>query len=155
MRRSPLNKKGSRVLFMVVELLLVVVAVFFIFDFAIRAGSSEEVAIDTVASEFSHMINVMAGDSHTIKAGYPADLSKYGLILNPDSIKVYLISGAETSTDAAGATVKFSETLSSEKSFVLPSGWSASGAVEGAASVCLIRENPNSLIILRACDGVS
>lgn len=140
------NSHGSRVLLTLIELLVVGTAIFFIFEFAVRAGSSEEVAVDTVASEFSHMINILAGDSHVIKVGYPENLSKYGFALTSHSITVYTIKTADDGEVMSG-------TFDSEKSFVLPASWDATGSVEGMESICLVRNN--SLILLTACEGNS
>ncbi len=135
-----LNNKGSHLLFVIMNLIFVAVAVYLIFLFAIRSGSSKEVAVNNLAYEFTSMINVLAGDDNKIIVGYPQDLSTYGLILTPNSIIIYNLD-------------KENGDFKSEKQFTLPTTITATGAVEAVANVCLTKKD--NLILLGQCQEVT
>lgn len=131
-----LNNKGSHLLFVIMNLMFVAVAVYLIFLFAIRSGSSKEVAVTNLAYEFSSMVNIMAGDNNQITAGFPQNLTEYGIILTPSSVLVYNLD-------------KENGDFKSEKKFTLPESITAAGAVEGESNVCLTKKD--KLIILSKC----
>ena len=140
LRFKRLNSKGSNLLFVIMNLVFVAVAVYLIFLFAIRAGSSKEVAVDNLAYEFSSMINILSGSDNEITVGYPDDLTNYGIILTPTSVIVYNLD-------------KDNGDFKSEKSITPPQKITVTGSIEAEANVCLIKND--DLILLQKCNEAS
>ena len=131
-----LNKKAdTSILFMIFEIMIVLLIVGTSFQVATKFASSETVEKVSVANDFALLMNAFVASPGNAQLEFPKDLSAYTITLNQDFVLVYIDGD--------------SEALRVRRNFYLPRGYTAFGAVENEANVCLIKER--KALSLDAC----
>lgn len=129
-----MNKKGNVILY-IIELLAVVLIVGITVSAANSLGKSDSVIKTNTVEDFRMMVNTLVGVPGDAIVEYPHNLSKYILILNQDSISLYVKGEAKH--------------LWVTRQFSLPEGYSAFGPVAERERVCL--KKTSKTILLKEC----
>ena len=130
-----MNKRGTSILMVIFEVLVVSLMIYLIVSIASSYGQSDTITKIKTAEEMRLMINTLVGISGDAIVKYPQDLSKFSLILNSNTITVFKKEELPN--------------LWVIRDFILPQGSSAEGAVEEVNWACL--EKAGAKIILREC----
>lgn len=130
-----MNKKGSSILMMIFEILIVLLTVYLITSIAYAYGSSTMVAKVNAAEEMRMMVDTLVGVPGEAVVEYPKNVSEFIFVLDSAGIAVFEKGQAKN--------------LWIIREFNLPSGYKAEGSVENEAKVCL--EKKEKKIILRKC----
>ncbi|MBI2662272.1 hypothetical protein HYX11_02325 [Candidatus Woesearchaeota archaeon] len=130
-----MNSKGSSILMMIFEILIVLLTVYLITSIAYAYGSSTMVAKVNVAEEIRMMVDTLVGVPGEAIVEYPKNVSGFIFILDNAGIAVLEKGQAKN--------------LWIIREFNLPNGYKTEGSTENEARVCL--EKKEKKIILRKC----
>ena len=122
-----MNKKASSILMMVFEILAVVLIISIVLGVARGYASSDTVLKVNTAQDLALMADALLalpGDAQVI---YTQNVSAYSILL--DSGKIIVMQVGEP------------REMQIERTFNLPTGYSASGVVEQQETVCLQKKN--------------
>ena len=133
-----MNKKANTILMIIFELLIVIAVVFSTSKVAYGYASSDKVLKINVAEDLAMMTNTLIGTHGDSKVEYPLDVEQFTFILSKGSITVL----------SAGDIAQTAEV----RLFYLPKQYSATGTIENAKRVCLIKQG--YLIELKNCQEV-
>ena len=133
-----MNKKATTILMIIFELLVVIAIVFTTTKVAYGYANSDKVLKINVAEDLAMMVNTLVGTPGNAEIEYPTDVEIFSFILNSGSITVI----------SSGDIVQTNEV----RTFYLPKGYSATGTVEKAKQICLVKQG--YLIELKNCQEV-
>ena len=131
-----MNKRGSSIMMIIFELLVVVMVVYLLTSIAQSYASSTLAAKVQAAEEISMMVNTLVALPGDALVQYPKSSELFVFTLANDQIVVHE-PGAHIDITAA------------YRSFVLPKDYAAEGTVEKKSNICL--EKKSKKIILREC----
>src|SRR3989344_7228054 len=138
MDKKIMNKKGITTLMMILEILIILLASFSIFNLASKFASSENTNKIIIADDIKMMVDTLIGTPGEAVVQYPGNVSKYTFILSSGSVSVFIKSEGEQKK-----IVRY---------FSLPDGYQAFGTLEGKNNLCLEKEKKK--IVLRECKAV-
>lgn len=130
-----MDKRGMTTVMMVLEILLILIASYSIFNIASQYASSDTTNKIILIEDIKMMIDTLIGTPGDAVVRYPGDVSGYTLILGQSSISGYLTEQGEGS--------KLTRYVS------LPDAYQGFGTLQGESSLCL--EKKNNKIILGKC----
>tara|TARA_Y100000310_G_C20615762_1_gene780523 strand:+ start:377 stop:787 length:411 start_codon:yes stop_codon:yes gene_type:complete len=133
--RLKLNKKGSSVLFIIFEILVVVIIVQAVFQVAAAYGDSVTIRKVQMANDLVLMVNHLVATPGDVKIEYPGDSSNYLVTLHTSSVEVS-IEGDEDVNIAV-------------RVYSLPQGYEAKGTVSKVENLCLVKDD--NLIKVEEC----
>lgn len=128
-----MNNKGSSIILMIFEVLVVVIVMGMTLSIAVKLGTSEGVTKTDILNDIYLMVNAMVTMNADLVVEYPFhDLSKYDFIITDNEVN--LISEGN---------------LPLKKRISLPEGYKAEGLAEKQPVICL--EKKDKKILLRSC----
>jgi len=130
-----MNSKGSSILMMIFEILIVLLTVYLITSIAYAYGSSTMAAKVNAAEEIRMMVDTLVGVPGEAVVEYSKNVSQFSLLLDNAGIAVFEKGQAKN--------------LWIIREFNLPKGYKAEGSAENETRVCL--EKKVKKIILRPC----
>ncbi len=130
-----MNTKGSSILMMIFEILVVALTIYLTTSIAAAYTSSTLTTKITMAEEMRMMMDTLVGVPGDAMAMYPHKVSAYSFILTKGSISVFGVGEAHN--------------LWVAREFILPQGYTAEGSVESVDAICL--EKRGIKIVLRGC----
>lgn len=135
MKMSKKAESTETLILMLFEILIVILIVWLVADKTMSLAKSDTVIKINLADDLSMMVNSIVAMPGDALVAYPANVSKYTLILDSGSVLVM----KKGEMDIRKVVRKFN----------LPESYSGEGVVEEKASVCLQKENKK--IILKEC----
>lgn len=130
-----MNKKAVMPLMLVFEILIVVFVIYMTFELAQKYASSETANKVNLAEDVKMMVDVLVGTPGEALIEYPGNVSKYTLLLNSNSIRVFIKGDGELKTVM--------------RQIFLPTGYTALGTLEEQSRLCLLKEKQQ--ILLQRC----
>lgn len=124
------NKKGSSILFIIFEILIVVIIVQAVFQIAAAYGDSVTIKKVQMANDLVLMVNTLVATPGDAKIEFPGDSSDYIVSLYTSSLEVSI------DEDANKALRVYS----------LPQGYDARGTVSKVESLCIVKDG-NSITV--------
>ncbi len=124
--KSNLGKKGSSVLFIIFEILVVVLIIQVVFQIAAAYGDSTNIKKVQMANDLVLMVNTLVATPGNAIVEYPGDASLYIVTLVQASVEV----SVEGDGEIAYAVRHYS----------LPKGYTAKGTVKEIEKLCLVKE---------------
>ena len=130
-----MNKQGASVLLLIGELMVVIIAIFLITDYAQGLATSETTQKIIIAEDMRMMINTLVGIPGNAVVEYPHNASRYSFILNSGAVAVFVPGEPENKWAV--------------RTFILPQGYTAEGVAEKSERRCLEKEG--KIIRVREC----
>jgi hypothetical protein len=130
-----MNKKGTSIILMTFEVVIVILVVLMTSGVARSLGSKDSVVRSLHVEEMRLMVNALAGVPGDAVVHYPQEVGNYTFVLGQDRIAIFRKGESEGK--------RF------ERKFFLPEGYSAVGIEEGVRDICI--EKKGKKIELRKC----
>ena len=130
-----MNKKGSSILMIIFELIIVIFVIYTTFVIAERYASSDTANKANLANDIKMMMDVLVATPGDVVVNYPGDVSRYTIALNSHLVSV-MVKGE----------VKDKQIV---RKFFLPIGYAAEGAADEISNICFYKINKD--IIMREC----
>jgi hypothetical protein len=118
-----MNKKASSIILILFEIIVVMIVVGGVTELTYGYAHSDTVLKTNAANDLAMMINALVGVPGDAEVEYPANMSKYSVLLDSHSVMV-LKKG-----DPSGKNVI--------RTFNLPQGYRAEGVAEELSRICL------------------
>lgn len=134
-----MGKKGITTLMMILEIIIVLISAYSIFNLASKYASSETTNKIIIVDDLKMMVNTLVGTPGEAVVQYPGNVSKYTFILSSSSVTVFIKGEGEQKKIV--------------RHFSLPEGYQAFGTLEGKDNLCLEKEKKK--MVLRECAGVA
>src|SRR3989339_2256594 len=124
-----MNKKASSILMIIFELLAVILIIWITTEVAYGMGKSDTVVKVNLATDLKMMVNTLAGVSGDVVIEYPLNVVNYTFTLSQNSVSVF----KKTESDQQKVT----------RTFILPTGYFASGSLDEKSRLCLEKKDKN------------
>ena len=131
----PKGKKGTGILLLVFELLVIVGVIFLMLQVGRSFANSDAVTKANHANDMMMMVNTLIGVPGNAVILYPHNVSRFTIILTQKDVRV--------------RTVEEPEVLQTKRTLVVPTGYTVTGNVDGDNYAC-IKKN-RDFISLEAC----
>ncbi len=137
---NQMNKKGSSVLMIIFELIIVIFVIYMTFIIAERYGSSDTANKVNLANDIKMMMDVLVATPGDVIVNYPGDVSRYTITMNSYMVSV-LVKGEKTDLQVI-------------RRYFLPigyeaGGYSGEGDSEEASNICFYKINKD--ILMQPC----
>jgi hypothetical protein len=121
-----MDKKGSSIVLMIFEIIIVVFVVYTTFQIAQAYASSDTSNKINLANDLKMMVDTLVGVPGDAMVEYPGDVSRYTFILTPTAVTVFVLGEGER-----GAVTR---------DLNLPNSFSAFGDLSQQERLCLKKE---------------